>query len=124
MSKDLFSNQAATYAKYRPQYPPELFEYILPLVNERNLAWDCATGNGQAAVALSNYFKQVFGTGSSEKQIAQAVLLPNIEYSVSKAEQTVFEDNSFDLVTVAQAYHWLNASAFNQKVKRVAKPGR
>lgn len=123
VSKDLFSSQALTYAKYRPQYPTELFEYILRWVNERNLVWDCATGNGQAALALANYFEKVFATDSSEKQIANAVLLPNIDYSVSKAEQTAFPDNTFDLVTVAQAYHWLNAEAFTKEVKRVAKPG-
>ncbi len=103
MSKDLFSRQATTYAQYRPRYPAELFEYILLFVNERTLVWDCATGNGQAAVALSNYFGKVLATDSSEKQIANAVLLPNIEYSVSKAELTAFPDNTFDLVTVAQA---------------------
>ncbi len=123
MSKDLFSSHASTYAKYRPQYPPELFEYILRWVNERNFVWDCATGNGQAAMALANYFEKVFATDSSEKQIAHAVLLANIEYSVSKAELTAFPDNTFDLVTVAQAYHWLNARAFTKEVKRVAKPG-
>ena len=78
MSKDLFSKQAPPYATYRPQYPSELFEYILQLVNERRLVWNCPTGNGQAAMALSNYFEKVFATDSSEKQIANAVLLPNI----------------------------------------------
>lgn len=101
MSKDLFSSQATTYAKYRPVYPLELFEYILQFVNERKLVWDCATGNGQAAVALSNYFEKVFAADSCEKQIARAVILPNIEYSVTKAGQTVFDDNTFDLLTVA-----------------------
>lgn len=48
MSKDLFSNQAEGYAKYRPVYPKELFDHILQYVIEKNTAWDCATGNGQA----------------------------------------------------------------------------
>ena len=56
MLKDLFSKQAEDYAKYRPVYPKELFEYILQFVTEKNTAWDCATGNGQAAFALAQYF--------------------------------------------------------------------
>jgi hypothetical protein len=44
MAKDLFSNQASLYAQYRPGYPNELYEYILQQVNNRQLAWDCATG--------------------------------------------------------------------------------
>ncbi len=123
MSKDLFSKQADHYALYRPVYPTVLFDYILQYVKNRKLAWDCATGNGQAAVALSDYFEKVIATDSSEKQIANAVLRPNIEYAISKAELTYFPDKSFDLVTVAQAYHWLDAAAFTKEVNRVAKPG-
>jgi len=123
MSKDLFSQQSDHYALYRPVYPTVLFEYILQYVENRKLAWDCATGNGQAAVAMANYFEKIFATDSSEKQIANAVWRPNIEYAVCKAEETYFPDNSFDLVTVAQAYHWLDATAFAKEVNRVAKTG-
>jgi len=123
MSKDLFSKQAEHYALYRPVYPTVLFEYILQYVEDRKLAWDCATGNGQAAVALADYFEKIIATDSSEKQIANAVLRPNIEYVVCKAEETYLPDKSFDLVTVAQAYHWLDADVFMKEVKRVAKPG-
>ena len=56
MAKDLFSKQSDLYAKYRPTYPQDLYEYILSFVKERNIAWDCATGNGQAAAVLSEFF--------------------------------------------------------------------
>jgi SAM-dependent methyltransferase len=123
MSKDLFSQQSDQYALYRPVYPTVLFEYILQYVENRKLAWDCATGNGQAAVALADYFEKIIATDSSEKQIANAVLRTNIEYAICLAEKTNFPDKSVDLVTVAQAYHWLNAPAFKNEVMRVAKPG-
>jgi len=123
MSKDLFSKQASAYAKYRPSYPAALVEYILSFVGERKTAWDCATGNGQAALLLAPYFETVMATDSSEKQLQQAAPAENIHYSVSQAEQTVFADNSFDLVTVAQAYHWFRFDAFEQELRRVAKPG-
>lgn len=51
--KDNFSRQSASYAKYRPGYPPELFDFILSHVKGREAAWDCATGNGQAANQLA-----------------------------------------------------------------------
>ena len=123
MNKDLFSQQSDQYALYRPVYPTVLFEYILQYVENRNLAWDCATGNGQAAVALADYFEKIIASDSSGKQIANAVLKSNIEYVVCKAEKTNFPDKSFDLITVAQAYHWLDVPAFTKEVKRVAKPG-
>ncbi|HSC39609.1 MAG TPA: hypothetical protein VLD19_17110, partial [Chitinophagaceae bacterium] len=40
MSKDLFSQQASAYAKYRPSYPAALFDYILSFVPARQTAWD------------------------------------------------------------------------------------
>jgi ubiquinone/menaquinone biosynthesis C-methylase UbiE len=123
MSKDLFSQQAATYAKYRPTYPPALIEYILSFVSNRSVAWDVATGNGQAALLLSNYFEKIMATDYSEKQLDQAILRNNIFYSLSGAEKTGFSDNSFDLITIAQAYHWLNFEEFQKEATRVAKPG-
>lgn len=123
MAKDLFSNQASLYALYRPNYPRELYEYILEYVNERACAWDCATGNGQAAVELAQYFDQVMATDISEKQLEQAQPHEKITYSVTTAEETSFADNSFDCITVAQAYHWFQFEAFGKEVMRIAKPG-
>lgn len=123
MAKDLFSKQASIYAQYRPGYPRELFEYIVSFVKEKNTAWDCATGNGQAALELAHYFNQVMATDISEKQLQQAMPHERIRYSVSAAEATSFGDQVFDCITVAQAYHWFNFEAFHKEVMRVAKPG-
>jgi len=119
--KDLFSTQVDIYAKHRPGYPSTLIDYILSFVQEKNTAWDCATGNGQAAFLLAGHFKKVFGTDMSENQISQAKQAPNIEYSVSAEEKTSFPDNFFDLITVAQAYHWFNFQHFFAEATRVGK---
>ena len=121
MSKDLFSNQAENYALYRPVYPEELFTYILSFVTNKDVAWDCATGNGQSALPLSQYFKKVFASDISKKQLEQAPKKENIEYMVCSAEKTPFPDNSFDLITVSQAYHWLDWEKFHREATRVAK---
>src|SRR4051794_11100808 len=97
--KDLFSGHADLYAKYRPLYPPELYEFILGKVSEKNKALDCGTGNGQAAGVLADHFKEVYATDISEKQIEKAVQKPNLHYHVCSAEQLPFADNEFDLVT-------------------------
>src|SRR5688500_2050983 len=121
MPKDLFSEQAKDYALYRPAYPEELFTYILSFVANKNVAWDCATGNDQSALPLSQYFKKVFGSDISIKQSEQAPKKENIEYIVCSAEETPFAKNSFDLITVSQAYHWLNWEKFHAEAIRVAK---
>lgn len=121
--KDNFSRRADLYAKYRPGYPAELFDFILSQVKERNAAWDCATGNGQSAKMLSRSFKKVFATDISQNQLDNAVQAENIIYSVQPAEATTFPENSFDLVTVSQAIHWLRFDEFYKEVKRVGRPG-
>jgi SAM-dependent methyltransferase len=123
MSKDLFSTQAADYAKYRPIYPPELYEYILTFVKERKRAWDCATGNGQAGCALASFFDKVEATDLSENQIRHALPHPKVEYLVAACDRTPFPDHFFDLITVAQAYHWFDFDSFAREVRRVGKPG-
>lgn len=121
--KDLFSGQADLYARYRPDYPPELFEWILQHVPARQSAWDCATGNGQTAVVLAGYFQEVMATDISAQQMALAPQHPNLHYSLQPAEQTGFPDNSFDLVTVSQALHWFNFEKFYKELNRVTRPG-
>jgi hypothetical protein len=121
MPKDLFSEQSEAYFKYRPGYPVELFEYILGYVQDRKLAWDCATGNGQAATILANYFDKVMATDISTAQLNNAIRKPNITYIKAFAEKTGFEANSFDLITVAQAYHWLDWDKFYSEATRVGK---
>lgn len=119
--KDNFSTQSSLYAKYRPAYPADLYDFIINQVQAKQSAWDCGTGSGQAAKQLATSFEKVFATDISQKQIENAIQLPNVYYSVQPAEQTGFADKSFDLVTVAQALHWFKLDAFYKEVKRVGK---
>lgn len=119
---DRFSGHADLYAQYRIDYPTELYKFVLESVNERQCAWDCATGNGQVAGALADYFQFVDATDISETQLARATQRPNIHYQVCAAEHSPFPDNTFDLITVAQAIHWFDIEAFHEEVRRVAKP--
>ncbi|RYY94494.1 MAG: class I SAM-dependent methyltransferase [Chitinophagaceae bacterium] len=123
MAKDLFTRQAADYARYRPTYPPELFAWLLERVPARERALDCATGNGQAAAALAEHFEQVEAIDISAAQLGQAVQKPSIRYQVARAEETPFPDDHFDLVTMAQAFHWMDAPRFCAEMKRVGRAG-
>ncbi|WP_231460489.1 class I SAM-dependent methyltransferase [Pedobacter sp. Leaf132] len=120
--KDNFSNQAADYAIYRPTYPKELYDFLFSLVVNKKAAWDCATGNGQVARELALHFEGVYATDISKKQIEQALKLPNIVYQVESSDKANVDDDSFDLITVAQAVHWFNFDAFYSEVKRTLKP--
>jgi len=117
--KDHFSKHAGAYARARPNYPPALFEYLASLCAHRTLAWDCATGNGQAALGLAPWFEKILATDASAEQLAQAAAHPRIEYRQATAERSPLAAESCDLITVAQALHWFDMPAFFKESRRV-----
>jgi SAM-dependent methyltransferase len=121
--KDHFSGHALSYAAYRPHYPSSLFEYLAGLCSGHDLAWDCATGNGQAARKIAPFFRQVIATDASEQQIANAAACKNVEFRIAPAEKSGLASESANLVTVAQALHWFHIDAFFSEATRVLKPG-
>src|SRR5437667_5298757 len=120
--KDHFSRQAADYAKFRPRYPQQLFEYLGRSAPSRQLAWDCGTGNGQAAVGLAAVFDHVIATDASEKQIANAQSYDRVEYRVAPAENSGRESDAIDLAMVAYALHLFVLDRFYAVARRVLKP--
>ncbi|MEL6462642.1 MAG: class I SAM-dependent methyltransferase [Cyanobacteria bacterium J06558_2] len=123
LRQNIFSFQADKYAAFRPQYPHQLYQYLVSVCRQRQQAWDCATGSGQCAIVLAEYFEQVHGTDISEAQIKYATPHQRIEYLLQAAEKTNFTDGQFDMITVAQAVHWFNLDEFWTEVRRVLKPG-
>ena len=121
--KDHFSGHAGSYAEYRPGYPRELFDFIVSRCPARGLAWDCGTGNGQAARSLAPYFRRVVATDASAEQIAAAAPESGVEFLVAPAEASALAGDSVDLITVAQALHWFNIERFFDEAKRVLKSG-
>jgi ubiquinone/menaquinone biosynthesis C-methylase UbiE len=120
--KDHFSKQAADYAKFRPRYPEELFRWLASAAPDTELAWDCATGNGQAAVELAELFERVIATDASETQVGNAEAHRRVEYRVAPAEESGLKPSTVHLITVAQALHWFDLERFYPEVRRVLKP--
>ncbi len=121
-SSDHFSAIARGYAAYRPHYPEALFDFLAQGAPARELAWDCACGNGQASIDLAARFDRVIATDSSAAQIAEAPPHPRIEWRVAPGERSGIPGGTCDLVTVAQALHWLDIDAFFAEATRVSRP--
>lgn len=112
----------AGYAELRPGYPPALFAWLASQSRGHGLAWDCATGTGQAAQGLAAQFDRVVATDASAGQIDRAKPHPRIEYRVAPAEDSGLAPESVDLVSVAQALHWLDIGRFFAETGRVLRP--
>ncbi|HDP89869.1 MAG TPA: methyltransferase domain-containing protein [Thioalkalivibrio sp.] len=118
-----FSAVAADYASHRPTYPAALFEWLADQAPARGLAWDCATGSGQAARDLAGHFDRVIATDAAAAQIEAAVAHPGIEFRIAPAEASGLDTTCVDLVTVAQALHWFRVEDFFAEARRVLVPG-
>lgn len=119
---DHFSAVAAAYARYRPTYPEQLFDWIAQVAPARVAAWDCGAGSGQATLALAERFDRVVGTDASGEQLRQAPEHSRITWRVAPAESSGLDPASMDAVTVAQALHWFDLPRFWTEVRRVLRP--
>jgi len=121
--QDHYSLLAARYARARPGYPDALFDYLASVAPGHGLAWDCGTGNGQAARGLARRFACVHATDASAEQLRHAEPHPRVSYHREPAERVSLRDESVDLVTSAVAAHWFDLDRFYPEVRRVLKPG-
>jgi SAM-dependent methyltransferase len=120
--KDHFSANNAGYSAHRPTYPPALVDFLADVSPAHDLALDVACGTGQLSVGLADRFAQVVATDASTQQIANATPHERIRYTTAPAELSGLPDASVDLITVAQAAHWLDLDPFYAEVRRIARP--
>lgn len=127
----LFDKQAEIYLEARPTYPAEWYKMLAELTPHHRLAWDVATGNGQAAFGVAEHYEQVIATDISSAQLKCAKQRANIRYlntpiSLSDDElvNLIGAEGSVDLITIAQAIHWFDLPRFYSVATRLLrKPG-
>ncbi|KAK9696213.1 trans-aconitate methyltransferase 1 [Basidiobolus ranarum] len=114
----------ANYRKYRPLYKTDLYQELYRYHEKHGgkfvTALDIGTGTGQVAVALSAKFLQVHAIDPSSKMLEAAESRDNIHYSFGQGEDlSQFESGTIDIITVSEAFHWLDHSKFFQEIRRV-----
>lgn len=122
-----FGKTSAEYAKYRDIYPKELYDKLYEIgIGHKGCLWlDIGTGTGVLPLNLYSYGSDIKAIDISESQIAAAKILAakkgadNIEFSVSPAEETSFEDNSFDCITAAQCFWYFDREKIISEIKRL-----
>jgi SAM-dependent methyltransferase len=121
--RDHFSRDPNSYARFRPRYPAGLFVWLASRAPARRTAWDCATGTGQAATMLAAHFARVIATDASRLQLRAAGPAPRVHYAAALGEASPLAGGRADLITVAQALHWLDRPRLYAEVSRVIVPG-
>ena len=128
MGSTVFNQKARDYALYRPQYACEAIGALIDIVGLDSAfhVADIASGTGNVSSHLVDKVSQVFAVEPEEAMRNQAELLLN-KYSSFRsveatAEKTTLLDNSIDLITIGQAFHWIDWAEAQREFKRILKP--
>ena len=124
-----FDTVASTYEKLRPGYVEELyrmlFEYI-PIGESSNVV-EIGSGGGQATFPILKTGCKLtaveYGEQFSELLKDKFKEYHNFSVITGKFEDTAFEENAYDLVFSASAFHWIPEKTGYEKVFSMLKSG-
>ncbi len=120
---------AERYARSRPYFHPLVIEKIkqqLELYEPVADVLDVACGTGQSSQALRAFAHHIVGVDISRGMLAFARSNSDgeVTFANASAESLPLQDASFDLVTVALAFHWFNRAKFLHEAHRVLRRNR
>jgi trans-aconitate methyltransferase len=106
-----FGQAADEFQRYRPEYPPALFERILREVppNRRNCAMDLGAGTGKVTRELIAHFNEVIAV-EPDPLMAEKIReqFPGVALRSATAEELAQPAATADLITIATAFHWMD----------------
>lgn len=125
-----FGKTSDNYAKYRDIYPKSMYDRLISfgIGKSGQSILDLGSGTAVLPINLSHTGARFVSTDISEnqvkygKQIADSKGIDNIRFKVCSAEETGFEDNSFDVVTAAQCFQYFDPDKATDEIYRVLKP--
>ncbi len=128
-TKKRFGTQVEAYNKYRSEYPKEFYDLIFQLNKRKSKKiLDIGCGTGKSTENLARGEVEVFGIDHDPRMLSQAIKNSKdrklgINYLKGEAESLPFEDNSFDIITIGNAFHWFANEESIKDIKRVLRPG-
>lgn len=116
-----FQRDVQVYAAHRPVYPIEAVRWLAG--NSPHDVLDLGAGTGALTAALTSLGHRVVAAEPSASMVdalnAAGLSVPAVQ---CQAERLPFIAGSFDVVTVATAFHWFDASAALRETTSVLRP--
>lgn len=130
MGKPLFEKFADDFASSRPGYPEEIKRFLFERfsISDNSIIADIACGSGIFTQLLSCKEKNMLTVGVDHSlPLLCAGMKFYADYCFAPlcgtGESLCLRSNSFDLVTVAQGFHWMNRKKSLAEITRILKPG-
>lgn len=123
---NFFSPKSAAlrYSKGRSYFHPIIIKRIkkfLSLDKPLPRALDVGCGTGLSTVALKEIADKIVGVDASSEMVALAPKERSVSYLIASGEQLPFTEDVFDLMTLSQAFHWLDREKFLEEARRVLR---
>jgi SAM-dependent methyltransferase len=117
-----FDDVAGLYATARPSYPAAAVEWLLD--GSGNDIVDVGAGTGLFTRLLVGEARIVTAVEPSERMLGELrTALPEVNAQQGSGERMPLPDRSADVVTFAQAWHWVDVPAASAEVARVLRQG-
>jgi SAM-dependent methyltransferase len=120
------SPAAELYERVRPGYPQSAIAHVVELfgIDQDSELLDLAAGTGKLTRALLHTGARVTAVEPLDGMRAVLVReLPEVTVMAGSAEEIPLEDESVDVITVAQAFHWFDPEKAPREIARVLRPG-
>jgi SAM-dependent methyltransferase len=117
-----FGSAADVYATSRPGYPQDAVDWLVPA--NAGTVLDLGAGTGKFTSLIPRSGREVIAVDPSADMLARLTAsAPDVTTVLGSAESIPLADASVDVVTVAQAWHWVDAERAVPEVARVLRPG-
>ncbi len=112
----LFTGTAQYYARYRQGYPPELIDRLVERagLGSSSRVLDLGCGTGQVAVPLAAHAGEVVAVDVEQEMLDALASPPNVRKVHARAEDVDASWGRFDLVTIGNAFHWMELSVLDR----------
>ena len=122
--------EAPPYYQFRAPYAPAALEYAWDTLglDRESRAMDLGCGPGTLSIPLSRRVGEVLAVDPSSEMIAEgraradAAQCHNIAWVCARAEEVGEDFGRFSVVTIGQAFHWMDRDLVLRKIERMLDP--
>jgi len=121
-----YQANADRYVKGRPDYPPEVADWLRGTIglHAGMTAVDLGAGTGKFTPRLVDTGASVIAIEPVAKMLEKlSATLPQVKALAGTAESIPLPDNSVDAIVCAQSFHWFSTPQAMAEIHRVLKPG-
>jgi len=128
----VWTGKAVSYDRARPTPPPVLLDLLTQVIHQPHpaLVVDVGSGTGLSTAIWGERAERVIGIEpnadmrrEAARKVASHPYAAHIEYREGLAQQTGLPDGCADIVTCAQAFHWMEPTTTLAEVARIVRAG-